>query len=105
MSLQVMNPNLVEADWEIDSEAVRPSDGGKESLSTPKSSNKSAPFTIQFALLYCCQMFGLRIVSGDYSVSDVVSGQTVPATWSDGHLQLRTSLRPGEIWLIKILST
>jgi hypothetical protein len=49
--------------------------------------------------------FGLRIVSGDYSVNDVVSGQTVPATWSDGHLQLRTSLKPGEIWLVKILST
>ena len=29
----------------------------KESLSTPKSSNKSARLTIQLALLYCCQMY------------------------------------------------
>ena len=49
--------------------------------------------------------FGLRIVSGDYSVSDVVSGQTVPATWSNERLQLQTSLEPGQIWLVKILST
>jgi hypothetical protein len=30
MSIQVMNPNLVEADWEIESEVVRPSDGANE---------------------------------------------------------------------------
>jgi hypothetical protein len=38
-------------------------------------------------------------------VSDVVHEQTIPATWSDRLLQLQTSLRPGEIWLVKILST
>ena len=32
MSLQVMNPNLVEADWEIDSGAVRPSDMVNEGM-------------------------------------------------------------------------
>jgi hypothetical protein len=58
------------------------------------SSESAQPFT-----------FGLRIASGSYVVSDVVREQTVPATWSDGLLQLQTSLRPGEIWLVKILST
>ena len=34
MSLQVMDPNLVEADWEIDSEAVRPPDRANEKMIT-----------------------------------------------------------------------
>jgi hypothetical protein len=50
-------------------------------------------------------MFGLRLTSGSYVVSDVVRDETVPSSWSDGRLQLQTSLKPGEIWLVKILST
>jgi hypothetical protein len=34
MSLQVMNPNLVEDDWQIDSEAVRPSNTADEKMIT-----------------------------------------------------------------------
>jgi beta-galactosidase GanA len=49
--------------------------------------------------------FALRLATGNYQVSDVVREQTVPSTWSDGRLQLQTVLHPGEIWLVKILST
>jgi beta-galactosidase len=48
--------------------------------------------------------FGLRLASGNYVVSDLVREQTVPASWSDGRLQLQMHLQPGEIWLVKILS-
>jgi beta-galactosidase len=48
--------------------------------------------------------FGLRITSGDYVISDIVSGQGVPAVWSNGLLQLQSALQPGEIWLVKILA-
>jgi hypothetical protein len=48
--------------------------------------------------------FGLQLAPGTYQVSDVIHEQTVPATWLDGHLELQTVVRPGEIWLVKILS-
>jgi beta-galactosidase len=48
--------------------------------------------------------FGLQVAPGDYHVSDVVREQNVPASWSNGHLQLEAHLAPGEIWLVKILA-
>jgi hypothetical protein len=86
---------------EIEPRLLEFSDDGKPGYlffafnhSQPNGSSESTqPFT-----------FGLRIAPGDYLISDVVREQTVSGTWSDGRLQIQTSLGPGEIWLVKILS-
>ncbi len=49
--------------------------------------------------------FRIAVPQGDYTATDIVTGQPVPCRNRDGQLVLGKSLEPGEIWVVKIVAS
>jgi len=64
------------------------------------------PFRIFFAFNHTNQpaqpQFGIAVPQGDYTVTDIATGQPVPCSHHNGRLVLSKLLAPGEIWVVKI---
>lgn len=48
--------------------------------------------------------FAIRVAPGKYTLTDVLTGRTVEARHDHDRLHVEAALKPGDIWLIKILS-
>jgi hypothetical protein len=64
------------------------------------------PFRIFFAFNHTDQpaqpQFGIVVPQGDYTATDIATGQPVPCSHQNGRLVLSKPLEPGEIWVVKI---